>query len=410
MRAIRVLILFTIMTFSIISCNDTTNNSSNNLTFSIKNPTSVDRIAATFSTSVDAVFKNTKEIDWTKIGFSDGKTLAHQLVDNNADGTPEEILISTDLKANETKEITITFADENAKPNFKKRTQAEISHKVNGEWKDRKYIGGTFENVTTLTAPEQHTDHSYFIRYEGPGWESDKVGYRFYLDWRNAVDIFGKKTSDMVLQDVGQDGFDSYHEPAAWGMDILKVGKSLGLGAIGFWDEKQAVRVEKTSGLQCDILQNGVLQSKIRTVYSDWDLNDIKTTLTSDLTIQAGSRLTRQDIALSENLPNICTGIVKHEDTEIFIQKPKNNDSWGYIATFGKQSLNEDNLGMVVFIKGDQFVDFQEDEHSHIVVLKPIDKKVSYYFAAAWEQETNGIKDLVAFKTYLQNTTAILNN
>ncbi|MFK7949665.1 MAG: DUF4861 domain-containing protein, partial [Saprospiraceae bacterium] len=344
-------------------------------------------------------------------GFSDGETLAYQLVDNNADGTPDEILISTDLKANETKEITITFADENANPNFKKRTQAEISHKVGGEWKGQEYIGGTFENVAAFTASEQHSDHSYFIRYEGPGWESDKVGYRFYLDWRNAVDIFGKKTSDMVLQDVGQDGFDAYHEPAAWGMDILKVGKSLGLGAIGFWNENQAIRVEKTSGLQCDILQNGVLQSKIRTVYSDWEINDIKTTLTSDLTIQAGSRLTREDIVLSENLPNICTGIVKHEGTEVFTQKPENDNSWGYIATFGKQSLAEDNLGMVVFIKGSQFVDFQEDEYSHIVVLKPTDdKKVSYYFAATWEQETDGIKDLAAFKIYLENTVAILNN
>ena len=404
----RVLILFSTLVFFIASCTD---NSSDDLTFVIKNSSSVDRTAATFSTSVNDIFEDSKDIDWSKIGFNAEKQLPFQLIDNDADGTPDEVLISTDLKAGESKEITVTFSEENENVTFEKRTQAEISHKVGGKWEGQKYIDGKFENVTSFTAPEQHTDHSYYIRYEGPGWESDKVGYRFYLDWRNAVDIFGKKTADMVLQDVGQDGFDSYHEPSDWGMDILKVGNSLGLGSIGFWNDGKATRVEKTSGLQSDILQNGILQSKIRTTYTDWEINDIKTTLTSDLTIQAGSRLTRQDITLSENLPNICTGIVKHDSTEVLVQKPANSESWGYIATFGKQSLAGDNLGMVVFVNGSQFIDFQEDEFSHIVALKPNDSKVvNYYFAAAWEQETDGIKDLAAFETYLQNTIDILNN
>ena len=33
----------------------------------------------------------------------------------------------------------------------------------------------------------------------------------------------------MVLQDVGQDGYDSYHEMADWGMDVLKVGDAAGV-------------------------------------------------------------------------------------------------------------------------------------------------------------------------------------
>lgn len=408
MRHSPVFVLFAII-FSLTACKESTKN--NQLSFTIDNPTSVDKIGQTYSVAVKDVFESTTNVEWTKIGFSDGTILPFQLIDDNADGTPETILIATDLKSKESKEITINFADENLNQTFKKRTQAEISHKTGGTWEDRKYVGGTFENVNSLKVPQEHTDHSYFIRYEGPGWESDKVGYRFYLDWRNAVDIFGKKTEDMVLQDVGQDNFDSYHEPADWGMDILKVGNSLGLGAIGFWSENKATRIEKTSGLQCDILQNGVLQSKIRTVYSDWEINEHTTTLTSELTIQAGSRLTRQDVFLSNNLPNICTGIVKHEGTEFLSKTPVNEDSWGYIATYGKQSLAEDNLGMVVFVRGNQFVAFQEDEYSHIVVLNPENgQQVSYYFGAAWEQETDGIKDLEAFKTYLDNTLELLNN
>lgn len=105
--------------------------------------------------------------------------------------------------------------------------------------------------------PDEHTDHSYYIRYEGPGWESDKVGYRYYLDWRKAIDVFGKKTGDMVLQQVGQDGFDSYHELQDWGMDVLKVGNSLGVGSLGLFYEGKAIRVDKTDSVIVRIAENG---------------------------------------------------------------------------------------------------------------------------------------------------------
>ncbi len=75
------------------------------------------------------------------------------------------------------------------------KTYAEISVKEGGRWQGKKYVGDDFrfKNVAYLKAPDSHTDHSYYVRYEGPGWESNKVGYRLYLDWRNAIDIFEKR-------------------------------------------------------------------------------------------------------------------------------------------------------------------------------------------------------------------------
>jgi len=171
--------------------------------------------------------------------------LPAQLVDRDADGVPDDLLVTLNFAPAQKRNITI-LADANAQSlEIPKQTQAEISHKVGGEWQDKKYIGGTFQNVKELTPPPQYTDHSEFIRYEGPGIESDKVAYRIYLDWRNGFDIFGKKTSDMVLQNVGQDGYQSYHEPADWGMGLLKVGKSLGAGSYGFWNGKEVELVSK---------------------------------------------------------------------------------------------------------------------------------------------------------------------
>ncbi|HET9052565.1 MAG TPA: DUF4861 family protein, partial [Cyclobacteriaceae bacterium] len=138
------------------------------------------------------------------------------------------VVVLDKLNASEAKKLTVRYAKTGSvKHNYPKRTQAELSHKINGEWKEREYIGGEFQNENYLRVPSEHKDHSWFIRYEGPGWESDQVGYRMYLDQRNAVDVFGKLVSEPVLQKVGQDGFDSYHELQPWGMDVLKVAKSL---------------------------------------------------------------------------------------------------------------------------------------------------------------------------------------
>jgi len=335
-----------------------------------------------------------------------GQDVPFQENDLDGDGKTDQIALLTSLAPNEEKKIEfVPLADNEQAPKFKKRTQAEISHKVNGQWKDRKYEGGAFKNVTELHVPPEHTDHSYFIRYEGPGWESDLVGYRFYLDWRNATDIFGKKTTEMVLQKVGQDGFDSYHEPADWGMDILKVGSSLGIGALGTWLDGQAERVAETDSLYSQVVLNGPVESKIRTKYYGWQAGDVKTDVTSELSIHAGSRLTRHDVALSNALPNLCTGIVKHESADFFTHE---NGEWGYIATWGSQSLAEDHLGMAVIYNKNGLIEITEDEHSHVVVLRPDNNQLTYYFVAAWEQDPEAIQTREAFVKYLEEVVTAL--
>ena len=39
---------------------------------------------------------------------------------------------------------------------------------------------------------------------EGSAWENDLVGFRNYMDQRNGMDIFGKTTPDMVLDQCGE--------------------------------------------------------------------------------------------------------------------------------------------------------------------------------------------------------------
>lgn len=289
------------------------------------------------------------------------------------------------------------------------KTQAYLGLKEGGEWKwltktngkeQYEYQGGVFKPVKSLKVDKKHTDHSFDIQFEGPGWESDKIGYRIYLDWRNAIDIFGKKTDKMVLHNVGLDGFDSYHEIQEWGVDILKVGDALGIGTLAFWNGEKAVRVEKTDGIFCSV-ESGDKSSKVIVKYSDWEINNTKTDVKTTLEIEEGSYLTKYAVELSEELPNLATGIIKLPETEtaVFTDiKP----GWSCFVTFGKQSLENDRLGLCIFFKTSELIQQTTDKYSHVIVLKPQNKKLTYYFGAAWEQDASGVKSINDFKSLLK--------
>jgi len=269
------------------------------------------------------------------------------------------VFVVDHLHENETKTVTVRYKkDGESKRNYTKRTQAELSHKVNGNWNEREYVGGEFKNVDFLRVPPEHKDHSWFIRYEGPGWESDKVGYRFYLDQRNAVDVFGKSVPEVVLQKAGLDGFDSYHELQPWGMDVLKVAKSLGVGSIGYLLDTAAVRVEVTDSVTSRITENGDVYSSILTNYYGWNTGKTKTNLASRLTIHAGTRTTHNLLDVNSDVDNLCTGLIKDANGKLF-SKEGDDSNYGYIATFGKQSLNKDNLGIAVLFKRSDFIEFR---------------------------------------------------
>jgi hypothetical protein len=283
-----------------------------------------------------------------------------------------------------------------------KRTLAELWYKTGGHFENGKYIGGgSFQKFDSLWVPAGCTDHSFFMKYEGPGWESDKVAYRLYLDWRNAIDVFGKKVDTIVLPNVGQDGYESYHEMSVWGQDVLKVGESLGIGTFAFWDGNHAQRVAKTDSVFCRIAEDGDLQSQIQINYYGWKIDNQSIDLKTSLTINAGSRLTKYVISMDKPLPNVCTGIVKLDETVLL--KSKDAGKWSYLATWGKQSLANDSLGLAVLYKTDPAIKITEDEHSHVIIFSTGRQQLTYYFLAAWEGEKDGIKTKTAFETYLES-------
>ena len=349
------------------------------------------------------------------IVFDKDKELPSQTEDINGDKNPDRVLFLADLNSKETKVITIRYSKEGVKTReYTKRTQAVLGEKIDYKLVKGEYTGGKFRDVDSAKVPADHVAHDALYRIEGPGWESDLITYRFYLDSRNRNDIFGKKVHELVLQKIGVNDLisnskESYTKMLDWGMDIFKVGESLGIGSIGMWDNNKVNTVSKTDSVICIIAANGPIRSDVYTKYYGWQVGKEKYNLFSDLSISAGSRLTKADLDLTGGEADFCTGLAKHENC-VFMKSVNKNSEWGYIALYGKQSLSGDNLGISVFYKNPDLIKTTEDKDSYIIVLKPANGKLKYYFAAAWEEEPDGIKNKDEFQSYLNKTVEYLNN
>ncbi|SFC46375.1 protein of unknown function [Zunongwangia mangrovi] len=277
------------------------------------------------------------------------------------------------------------------KPDKDAKTYAELSIRKGDDWKPEKFGGGEFMNVDSLQLPEGHSDHAYYIRYEGPGWENSQVGFRFYLDWRNAIDIWGKKEDTIVLPYVGQENYEDYHHDSGWGQDILKAGKSVGLGGYGRYMNDSVAHFRNVGNTIASI-ENSENKSSVFIDYDDWVTGEDSIDLDATFSIYPEGRFSKIDLKPSAEIEGLTTGIVKFEDIPL-TEKKSEDGEWGYIATYGTQTLvnDEDQLGMAIFYKTSEVEKIQEGPHDHLVIFKPTKSTVSYYILAAWEQEKNGL-------------------
>jgi Domain of unknown function (DUF4861) len=384
----------------------------------VNNPINSERNDAVIQLDLESV--KTKHTDFNPyafIIFNGEKELPSQTEDVNGDGTPDRVLFLTNFRPNEKQDITVRFAKTGKKErHYPKQTMAVLGKKMDYKLVNGKYTGGRFQDIHSTKVPSDHVAHDALYRIEGPGWESDLITYRYYLDSRNRNDLFGKKKHELILDKVGvhdlvSNSMESYTKMLDWGMDIFKVGESLGIGSIGMWYDGKVYSVSNIDSTIVKVSNNGPIESGIYSEYYGWKVGSNKYNLFSNLSICAGSRLTKTSLSITGGNVEFCTGLVKHENTN-FIKSDNANSKWQYIGLYGEQSLAgpKDDLGISVFYKKGDLIKFTEDSLSYIVVLKPTDGKLHYYFAAAWDKEPNGIKNETEFKSYLMKTVMDLDN
>lgn len=336
----------------------------------------------------------------------DGQTVANQIIDSNGDGLTDALLVMADYPANASINIKVSAPTHGKlQLHYPPYTQTEMAIRLGGAINtEGVYSGGNYYPVTSMTLPPDHKVGDKLFKYEGFGWESDRVAYRFYFDERGLVDIFGKRTADLVLTNVGLDSGD-YHSLSDWGMDILKVGSSLGLGGVAAWVDDKVQHPKSTKGMKVT-LTNGSLESSALITQSSWPLGSKSIDLRRQFSIQAHSHLTHTQVTTTQPMGKLALGIVKHGVNKLENLNP--NSEWNYLATFGTQSLANDALGMMVFFRHKDLHKVTSDEFNELVIIN-MNTRSDYYFGARWEGEVTSINSQKAFLAYLEQTRAELN-
>ncbi len=274
---------------------------------------------------------------------------------------------------------------------------------ANVDLRIRSSTSAPYRAVSSIDVPADHTIGDGLFPYEGIGWENGLVGYRLYLDGRLVSDIFGKQTPAPALSGISQHG--SYHALAPWGMDVLKVGPSLGIGGLGVMRAGQPTQFGTVPSLSAKVDKSGGDQGAFTITANGIDAEPgVFGGVTAHYTIARGSPITQVHVNAAGNLP-LVSGIVMHDGAE-FWQSNATTGNWQYIASWGQQSENKDGLGLALFYRTDQASYGGLSNSTHFVTFRT--SGFEYAFLAAWERDPLKVDSRAAFDELLMKELVML--
>ncbi len=330
-----------------------------------------------------------------------------QFDDMDGDGTWDEVALELDFGPGASLDLSYKVVGEDELPSFEQKTGIHFGYSPNKD--------GNFTPVSENVRPKDHVAQSkpYIYQYEGPGWESELIAYRIYFDSRNGKDIFGKTEPGVFLEKVGLG--ENYHELQEWGMDVLKVGNSLGSGSLAMLKNDSIYRLTGADEARFRIVTQGPVRSIIELTYDNWKVEDASYDLIETISIWAGKRHFQSDVTLTGNgQDTLVTGIVNLHDLE---SKLAETQGAQVMYTYGIQSENKDLLGMGLIIPNDNFIAFdkapEEGEgvvDTYTAYLKPANGKYRFAFYTGWELENEIFKTEDGYLDGLKAETTFLNN
>lgn len=332
--------------------------------------------------------------------LKNGEEIPYQLIDSNEDGNWDELITLLSIQALATD--TLYFEKLASPPSYPKTTQVRhrklLANKTFGEElvRDTMILGLEATDFTKEKLPPYLT--------EGPSWENDLVGFRLYFDKRNGRDIWGKKTNELVLNHVGTDTTVSYHTLQDWGMDVLKVGGSLGAGGVAFIYKDSIYRLagDQFESVVYQELYDGPIQSAFKMIYKGFKIHDSIPSMDIEETISiTKGQWYYNNHVVVKNAPEglvFVTGIVNLYDIAF---KYLEIEHLIGMYSAGIQSENKDVLAMSVIIDKTNFIGFDEAPSSgtgivntHLMKLKLVPEGNEFKFVAMWEGSVTGLNEM----------------
>jgi hypothetical protein len=253
----------------------------------LANPLAVARPHETIALSLAALTKIVPGFDLKKALVIDarGATVLSQLVDDDGDESPDELVFQADFAPRETKTFKLISG--------KRALPAPADFKVYGRF-----------------VRERHDDFA---------WENDRVAHRIYgpgLETyakdpltSSGIDVWVKRVPKLIVNEWYMT--DDYHQDHGEGADFYSVGKSRGCGGVGIWTGGALAVSRNFSGSR--VLANGPIRLVFELTYAPWDAGGGKVAETKRVTLDAGTAFNRIESAfVAQGTPSVGVGIAKH--------------------------------------------------------------------------------------------------
>jgi hypothetical protein len=291
--------------------------------------------------------------------------LPSQVDDLDDHGAGDELAFQIDLLPHQTRIVTISYGEQN--------------------------------RVSLLRSDyPQRTNAIFSRKFEGLGWESDRIAFRLYFDPRNAIDIYAKKRPTLQLTMYASPSY-GYHDESPDGRDIFQVGSSLGIGGVGAIIDGKLVRVAEVKERKWRILSVGPVRSIVELEYDGWKVGGQTITMWSRITQWAGERGFWHTIRTEPAVEiQFVTGVPLVKSIAALTSGNISESRASWVATWGEQVLapgaratkfvEGENLGLAV-ITAMPHATLEHDALDHFVKFDLQHGIASWYAMAAWDQE-----------------------
>jgi pectinesterase len=293
-----------------------------------------------------------------RVSDTGDREMASQVIDNDGDGKPDELLFLADF------------------------------------WPGERKI---FE--VTARAPARKPEARVFIRHDDPrddiAWESDRIAFRIYGEGlkktssamsSNGIDVWPKSVHRLVVEKWYTKGHDEYHIDTGEGADFFDVGETLGAGGTAIWKNDTIYRADNFKAWK--IIANGPIRAIFELRYDPWTGGGLAVSEVKRVTIDAGSNLYKAESFFSTSnggqIP-YAIGLVKRpgmRGTESREKKWAWLSGWGPVAP---KNGGHGELGTAVMIQREKLSDWKETGDHYLAIGSATSgQPATHYIGAGW--------------------------
>jgi hypothetical protein len=354
----------------------------------VKNTLTIERSFETVELSAEFL----QVQDLSSIGireFKSRKLQVTQLVDNNSDGTYDELLFQPILGASSEKDYEIIQINKEEQPSTEVICYARF-------------------------VPERTDDYA---------WENDKVAFRTFGPiaqkmtednikggtLTSGIDAWLKKVDYPIInkwykEDLSGKG--SYHKDTGEGLDNFHVGASRGVGGI-------AAKVNNNyyfskNFTEWKTITTGPIRTSFVLEYANWEAGGNIVEESKMISLDLGNNLSKFSINL-HGISTISAGLTLHEKDGVVT----GNKEKGWVSYWQPHEDSELGSGIVAstntFLGYEKYDTDEKDLSNAYAALKLIDNKVVYYAGFGWK-ESGVFKNQQDWENYLSLFSDKINN